>query len=148
MAERGRPSLLDTLDLRQLKLLAIHGFTDAQLAEFYGVNPDTIAEWKNVSPVFSETLKEGKEFSDTRVERSLFERACGYEHPSEEIFCNKDGVVTRVPIVKKYAPDTVAAIFWLTNRKRMEWKDTKQIDHTSGGQPIQFSLSLPKETKI
>ena len=51
------------------------------------------------------------------VERSLYSRAVGYSFNSEKIFCNKDGEVTRVPIVEHVPPDVTAQIFWLKNRK-------------------------------
>ena len=50
-------------------------------------------------------LKAGKAEADDRVERSLYSR--GYSFNSEKIFCNKDGEVTRVPIVEHVPPDAV-----------------------------------------
>ena len=76
-----------------------------------------------------ESLKRGKEVSDKEVEVSLFKRACGYEHQSEEIFCSKTGEVTRVPTIKRYPPDTLAAIFWLKNRKPDQWREKQEVEH-------------------
>ena len=42
-------------------------------------------------------------------------RTVGYSFNSEKIFCNKEGVVTRVPYVEHVPPDVTAAIFWLKN---------------------------------
>jgi hypothetical protein len=64
------------------------------------------------------SLKVGKEEADARIERSLYRRAVGYSFKSEKIFCNKDGEVTRVPIVEHMPPDVTAQIFWLKNRAR------------------------------
>jgi hypothetical protein len=50
------------------------------------------------------SLKVGKEEADARIERSLYRRAVGYSFKSEKIFCNKDGEVTRVPIVEHMPP--------------------------------------------
>jgi hypothetical protein len=51
--------------------------------------------------------------TDARVEQSLYQRAVGYSFKSEKVFCNKDGEVTRVPIVEHVPPDVTAQIFWL-----------------------------------
>jgi hypothetical protein len=63
------------------------------------------------------------------VERSLYSRAVGYSFNSEKIFCNKDGEVTRVPIIEHGPPDVTAQIFWLKNRKPTEWRDVQQMEH-------------------
>ena len=65
------------------------------------------------------------------VERSLYSRAVGYSFNSEKI-CNKDGEVTRVPIVEHVPPDVTAQIFWLKNRKPTEWRDVQQMEHVLG----------------
>jgi CheY-like chemotaxis protein len=59
-------------------------------------------------------------------------RAVGYSFNSEKIFCNKDGEVTRVPIVEHVPPDVTAQIFWLKNRKPTEWRDVQQMEHVLG----------------
>ena len=78
------------------------------------------------------SLKAGKADADDRVERSLYSRAVGYSFNSEKIFCNKDGEVTRVPIVEHVPPDVTAQIFWLKNRKPSEWRDVQNIEHAIG----------------
>jgi hypothetical protein len=72
------------------------------------------------------------EESDARVERSLYNRAVGYSFNSEKIFCNKDGEVTRVPIVEHVPPDVTAQIFWLKNRDPARWRDAWQVEHSLG----------------
>jgi transcriptional regulator with XRE-family HTH domain len=144
--EVGRPSKLDTIDLEQVKKLAKHGLTEEQIADILGICKATITNYKLSSPEFLASLKEGKEISDLKVEKSLFQRAVGYEHPEEEIFCNKDGVVTTVPTMKFYPPDTTACIFWLKNRKKAEWRDT--IEHTGDpNNPIQINISKTYKDK-
>jgi hypothetical protein len=145
ISKRGRPSPYQNVDIEQLKKIAALGATDSQIADFFKVSVSTLNLWKEKHPEFSESLKEAKALSDERVERSLFQRACGFEHESEEIFCNKQGMVTRVKTIKKYAPDTIAAIFWLTNRQKDKWRDSRSIDHTTGGKEIDFSTKSDKE---
>lgn len=126
-ASGGRPSKFDGIDLDSVALLAKRGWTDAEMAEFFKVNRDTWYEWKNRHPEFSEALKDWKVEADARVERTLYEKATGYEHPEEKIFCN-EGVITRAETVKHYAPDTTAAIFWLKNRQPEQWRDRRELD--------------------
>jgi hypothetical protein len=81
---------------------------------------------------WASSLKAGKEEADSRVEQSLCQRAVGYSFESEKVFCNKDGEVTRVPIVEHVPPDVTACIFWLKNRDPAHWRDAWQVDHTLG----------------
>ena len=104
----------------QAKKLAQHGLTDVEIADFFNVTVRTIHRWKLEHSEFSKALKVGKSIADERVEDSLYRRACGYSHESEKIFCSF-GKVKRVKTVMQYPPDTMAAMYWLNNRKRKEW---------------------------
>lgn len=117
----GRPSKLDDKTAIKIFLLARKGLTDKEIARVFDVRPQTINNWKK-SPEFFDSLKSNKAEADAIVERSLFERACGYEHETEEIFCT-NGVVTKVKTVKVYPPDPTSMIFWLKNRQPDKWRD-------------------------
>lgn len=118
----GRPSKYKPEFDIQAERLSMLGLTDKQLSEFFEVNEDSIHEWKKVHPSFSESLKRGKEHSDAIVVRRLFERATGYEHEEVDIKMYK-GKIIKTKLIKHYPPDTVAAIFWLKNRRPKEWRD-------------------------
>lgn len=105
------------------------GATDADLAELFCVSRRTINYWKVTQPKFAENLRLGKQEADARVERSLYERAIGYEHPDMHV-SNYQGEVTLTPIQKRYAPDTTAAIFWLKNRDPENWRDKQEVQHS------------------
>lgn len=124
--KRGRPTDYDKVNLEQARVLASKGFTDNEMATFFGVAESTWYLYKTQYPEFSEALKLGKEEADRKVERSLFERATGYSHPDTH-FSAYEGLVTETPTVKHYAPDTTAAIFWLKNRKPEEWRDKTEV---------------------
>lgn len=121
-SKRGRKSLYREEYAEQARKLCKIGAIDKDLAEFFGVSEKTINTWKIDYPEFLQSLKGGKEMADQRVERALFERAIGYEHPSEEVF-QYQGSPVRVDIIKKYAPDVVACIFWLKNRRPDLWRE-------------------------
>ena len=126
-----------TFDYEKIKKLAEFGFIDTQLAELLGVNESTITRWKQASPELMHALKEGKEISDARVVRSLYERATGYEHQEMHI-SNYQGVITETKIIKHYPPDSTAMIFWLKNRQPDKWRDKQEIDFTK---PLQVEIT-------
>ena len=97
------------------------GDTNDVLATRFGVNVATIKRWMNKYPEFCAAIKKGREEADQNVAISLYKRAIGYSHPSEELFCYQ-GEVTRVPTTKHYPPDTAAAIIWLGNRRPDLWR--------------------------
>jgi hypothetical protein len=70
---------------------------------------------------------------DDHVERSLYSRATGYEFDAVKIFCNKDGVVTKVKYRQHLPPDTVACIYWLNNRRKEKWRNQQTTE-----QPLAF----------
>lgn len=90
--------------------------TDDDLAEFFEVDLATINKWKIKHPSFGEAIKEGKERTDMRIIAAFSQRAQGYSHPDEQIFC-QNGKVTRVKTTKHYPPDTAACTIWLRNRQ-------------------------------
>lgn len=106
------------------------GFTDLGLARLFNVCKATITNWKREYPEFKDAVKKGKEFFDTQyVEKALLRRAIGYSYSEVTQEADSDGnlVVTRK--LKKYlAGDVKAQIFWLRNRNRERWPDTKKFD--------------------
>ncbi len=141
----GRPTKFKPEMASQAYKLCLLGATDKQLADYFEVNEDTINEWKKVHPKFSESLKKGKIVADAEVAEKLFQRAKGYEHPEDKIFCNADGEVTTVPTVKHYPPDTAAAFIWLKNRAG--WRDKQETEHTISKQTADLLGLIDGSTK-
>ena len=121
----GRPTSYKAEYDRQAEVATAKGFTDKDLGKLFGVKEQTINNWKNDFPQFFESLKKGKEIADSKVVRSLYERANGYSHPDVHI-SNFQGQVTITPIIKHYAPDVTACIFWLKNRDPANWRDRQE----------------------
>lgn len=109
------------------------GATDQELADFFGVSVRTLYRWKNNFPEFCQALKSGKAPTDERVERSLFERATGYERDEVDIRV-VGGEIVQTTVRKFYPPDTTAAIFWLKNRRPDLWRDKTDVEATLKGQ--------------
>jgi hypothetical protein len=117
------------------------GFTDEQVAVYYGIARNSIGEWKRKYPEFFRFLKEHKKIADDGVERALYERAMGFEHIETKVFVDK-GSVTYVDVVKVYPPDTQAARYWLNNRQPDRWKEVVQNNNVNQTvEPVAFDLS-------
>lgn len=125
----GRPSKYDPAFATQAQKLCLLGATDQEIADFFEVNVATIYRWKHDHDEFCEALKSGKDVADSRVERSLYQRAVGYEQDEVKIFMPSGAdEPVYAPFRAKIAPDVTAAIFWLKNRRSDEWRDVKHID--------------------
>lgn len=118
----GQPSKYPTLDKELIRKLYLKNFTDEEVADCLNINQETLHEYKKLYPEFSKSIKDWKIEADKKVEESLFHRAVGYSHDSEEIFIF-NGKVIRAPTKKQYAPSEVACIFWLKNRHPDKWRD-------------------------
>jgi hypothetical protein len=133
----ARPSKFKQEYIEQARKLCKLGATDRELADFFEVTEKTLNNWKLESDEFLQSLKSGKDEADDRVERSLFARAVGYVHDDIDIRV-VEGRIEQTPIVKHYAPDTTAAIFWLKNRRKEEWRDKVTQEHTGpNGGPVE-----------
>ena len=138
---RGRPPKYKPEFSVQAEKLCKLGATDADLADFFDVAVRTIERWKTEHEDFCRALKDAKEVADQRVERSLYQRAVGYQADAVKIFmpANADE-----PVYAEYRenvqPDVTAAIFWLKNRKPDAWKDRKDVTsdnrHHHSAEPV------------
>lgn len=142
----GRPTDFKSEYIEQAVKLAKLGATDVQMADIFGVTTSTFYLWRNTHPEFSEALKTGKEELDNRVEQSLFHRAMGFERDAVKIFLSKGGTPVTVPYREQVPPDTTACIFWLKNRRRAEWRDKIELDHTTS--PIEALTEAELRDKL
>jgi hypothetical protein len=133
----GRPSDYKPEYCELAKKQCEEGATDQELADYFDVSVRTLYRWKNSHPEFCQALKASKAPADERVERSLFERAVGYERDEIDIRVI-DGRIVQTPIRKFYPPDPTSMIFWLKNRRAAEWRDKQEIEH-KGGITVQAS---------
>ena len=138
----GRPTKWTKDIKRQCELMAKRGWTDEQMAELLGISRDTFSNWKKRYPKFFNALKDWKDEADRKVERCLYERACGFSCPEDKVF-NHNGNPLVVPTIKHYPPDTTAAIFWLKNRKSDEWRDKREHGFTDkDGKDLKWTVEI------
>lgn len=136
----GRPSDFKPEFVEQAEKLSKLGATDMEIADFFEVDVRTIHRWKITHPEFCHSLNVGKEEADAKVERSLFQRATGFEHDSVKFFMPAGAAkAVEVPFREYVVPDTTACIFWLKNRKPAEWRDKHELTGEGGG-PVRFTL--------
>ena len=114
----GRPTTYRPEYAEQARKLCRNGATDREIADILGICVRTFYRWRAEHDEFAEGLKVGKEFADDRVERALYERACGYEYSDVKIFHPagaKEPVI--VPITVHVPADVGAAKQWLATRR-------------------------------
>ena len=111
----------------RLAAWARDGLTDDDIAANMGISRSTLAAWKKKYQDISDTLKEGKDVADIRVENALYKKAVGgvYTEVTEERI--KGVLVVTKRITKEIPGDTTAQIFWLKNRKPDIWKDKQNV---------------------
>jgi len=130
------------------KKLAKLGATDEEIADFFNISTRTLYRWKNTHEEFCQALKAGKEEADNRVERSLYQRAIGYERDAVKIFmpAGKDDPVY-APYKEAVTADTTAAIFWLKNRRSDEWRDKNETTMNVGDGLAELLASVASSGK-
>ena len=138
----GRPTKFKPEYVVQAEKLCQLGATDQDIADFFDVDLRTIYRWKASHEDFCHALRSGKEAADERVERSLYQRAVGYEQDAVKIFMPAGAAApVYAPYREKVAPDTTACIFWLKNRRKEHWRDKQQHEITGeGGSPFRLVI--------
>lgn len=93
------------------------GLTNEQIANNIGINVKTLYDWKNKNSNIRNILKKSREVVDFEVENALLKSAL-------------EGNVT-------------AQIFWLKNRKKLQWRD-KVEDYTTSNELTKVDELLAK----
>ena len=139
------PSTFKREFIEEAAQLSKEGATDQEMADYFGVDVRTLYRWKNTEPEFRQAIKSAKDAADDRVERSLFERALGYERDEMDVRV-VSGEVVQTPIRKFYPPDTTACIFWLKNRQPAIWRDVNRTEITgAGGGPVEVETASKEQ---
>ena len=116
--------------LTLIEAWARNGLIEKDICHNLGIGTTTLKDYKNRYPSLASALKKGKEVADVLVENALYKRATGYTVTLNKQKVTKDGDVLDITEEVYVAPDTTAQIFWLKNRKPLEWRDKREIDKT------------------
>jgi hypothetical protein len=98
----GRPTLYKPEYAEKVRKVCLLGGTDAQIADFFGVDESTINNWKIAHPEFLESIRETKVLQDIEAADSL----------RHQVKCG----------------NVQAIMFWLKNRQPRSWRDQQNID--------------------
>lgn len=123
------------------------GLTDYEIGIVFGVCNKTIMRWRHEHPGFAEALRTGKLMADERVERSLYHKAIGYTYEAEELF-QYEGEIIRAKVTKHEPPNTTAMVFWLKNRRPMEWRDVHKHEVGKAGEFDQMTQDELRQSII
>jgi hypothetical protein len=132
LLKRGRKSDFRPEYILIAKACARFGAIEDEIANELNIGPATLDRWKQKYPEFRCALKAGKEASDDRVERSLYQLAIGWNGQP---------------------PNTTAAIFWLKNRRPDRWRDVQQLQGGVGhylisDRPLTEDEWIEQRTKV
>ena len=67
--------------------------------------------------------------ADANVANSLFEQAVGFTRKVKKIVLVM-GQPETVEYEEYFPPSTTAAIFWLKNRQKKNWRDKQEVEHS------------------
>jgi transposase-like protein len=123
---RGRPSKFRNEFVDIAAELCQQGATDAELAKAFDCDITTLNRWKAAHPDFRQSLTMAKNVADDRVERSLFQRACGYSIDTVKVM-QHDGCPVVVDVVEHVPADVAAGFIWLKNRRPHSWRDRREV---------------------
>jgi len=138
----GRPPKYKPEYARIAGAMLRRGASISELAEVFGVANRTIHLWQQTHDEFMQQFMQLDEALDSRIERSLAERAVGYTYDAIKIM-QFQGVPVVVPYKEHVPPDIGAIKLWLSARKRKEWhvKDELEVS-TSADNFVQIWQSL------
>lgn len=114
--------------------------TNRELADALGVSGPTLVKWMTQYPTLKAAVMDAKSRVDDSIVSALAKRAQGYSVPYEEITDGPKGTTTKVGETH-IPPDTGAAKFWLTNRRRDDWSDRKIVEVDSTLQQVLASAA-------
>lgn len=138
--DKGRPTKYKSEYAKQAFKFCLLGATNSQLADFFEVNSDTIAEWRKRHKSFDKAIKNGKAKADADAAEGLYKRATGFSYDEvqyEKILIDEvdeKGQNIKAPAYKKkvitklLAPDPGAAMNWLSNRQPELWRSKQTIE--------------------
>ena len=123
-ARNGRPTKYRPEYVDQAHKLALLGFTDEKMADFFKVEVRTIYRWKAEYNQFCQAIKAGKDDADAAVASTLYRSALGGGTVTEvKEETDAEGNVIHRKTVKELPANVTAQIFWLKNRQPQYWRD-------------------------
>tara|TARA_R110000850_G_scaffold265628_1_gene395427 strand:+ start:219 stop:680 length:462 start_codon:yes stop_codon:yes gene_type:complete len=133
----GAPTKYQKSYNEQSRKLCLMGYTDKQLAGFFEVSESTINKWKLDYPLFSESLKAGKQIADSEVAMSLYEKAVGYSCKDVKFATHEGKITDEKEYTKNYPPCPISIKYWLNNRQPGLWREKSEGEELKQSPAIQ-----------
>src|SRR3990172_1567196 len=95
LQKRGRKSNFKPEYIEKVYSMTLLGLTDVQMSGVLEVDEVTFNRWKRQFPEFRQSLKKGKEDADSKVAKSLYTLAIGYEYEEKSTEKNGRKIVKR-----------------------------------------------------
>ena len=130
LSQKERWSTPEHLSL--ITALAAEGFTIKQIAEKIGVSRTTFYKWRQDEPLIEEALEKGTAEANWEIEKSLFQRALGYDVEEIKYKWKYDANareykwVEDTKILKHVPGDSTCMLFWLRNKMPDEYRNNVQ----------------------
>jgi hypothetical protein len=153
-AKTGRCSRLEYWEeddnrLEELRSFVRTGATHQDIANYCGIKIDTVYRWMQKKGKFYEAVKESKASADAKIENALYKRAIGYEveETKKTLIVGPDGEKTQKfeSYMKHILPDVGAQIFWLKNRKPLDWRDRREFEVNGTVGLVQIIDDIPQD---
>lgn len=141
----GRPANYQDGFPETVRRLCLLGLNDEEIARFFGVRVERIAEWDVAHPEFSLARACARDLADADVAARLYQRAMGYEHADTHVAVSQ-GVAIQTPITKVYPPDVEAARWWLKNRQPGRWRDRTEVEQS--GSVVLGVIAVPPKAPL
>lgn len=134
----------DRESLLKLEAWSRDGLTQAEIAKNIGISRNELFTWRKERKEIDIALHKGREVTDIVVENALYKKAQGYNVSLQKTMKIKkaeyDPITGKkvaeyeelVPAIEEiHVPaDTQADIFWLKNRKPLNWREKQDISVT------------------
>jgi hypothetical protein len=146
--KRGRPTKYKEGYDKEAYELCLLGCTIDELGEYFDVNADTVYEWQKKYTDFSESIRLGKKFADSKVSKALYDRATGYtviKQQAIKLRRGDDEIVELVDLKTELPPDVGAIKFWLNNRQPDKWKEKREEKEDDNKFKGTFILQVGKD---
>lgn len=128
-----------------VKVIAMQGVTDPELAMMFGLDPKIIKSWRKMYPSFDKALEEGRTVADVEVIQALHKKAIGFSYDTDVLVRDKDGTYVE-SMTKTVEPETNAIKYWLSNRDPDRWSERRHIQMT--GKQGAPDIGVKSETKM
>lgn len=144
---KAKQNLYDVIvkpNLEKVKDWYRNGATEEEVAKKLGISLRSLHNYKTRYPEFLEAVSKSRDIADAEVEAALFKKATGSIITEEAVIKLKkeyyengrktlvEEFIEKVELKREIPSDTVAAIFWLKNRRSEQWKDKRDVELSGG----------------